>query len=401
MKRILSIAVIVSFLWIQGCGPIELREKSTKAFGEQQELDLQQSSTQNKEFASEPEKPSEPVQPLPIPDSDVPEIHKAKLAAVGDILIHSTVYKAAKTPNGFNFNPAFSKMKPYLLQADIALANQESMIGGVKHGLSTYPTFNSPQQIGDALKEAGIDLVTVANNHTLDRGEKVIQSALQYWDQLGIPYTGSFKDKEDRQRIRLMEKNGIIFSFLAYTYGTNGIPVPKDKPFLVNLIDLPKIKQEVALAKEQSDVIVASLHFGDEYTSMPNSFQKKMVQALADEGVHIIIGHHPHVLQPTAWVEGQGGNRSFVAYSLGNFLSGQRGNRKDIGGIVQIEVEKEIKEGKTIIRLINPAFVPTWVSKDLKTIHLLQDVPSKKQEFQQIRQHMKQWMPELKSYFFE
>lgn len=396
MKRILSIIMMVSSLWIQGCGPIELRENSTMASGEQQIPQNPVISSENTTpTVSEPEKPSSPIEPVE------PTIHKAKLAAVGDILIHSTVYKAAQTPNGYNFHPAFSQIKPYLSQADITLANQESMIGGVKHGLSTYPTFNSPQQIGDALKEAGIDLVTVANNHTLDRGEKVIQSALQYWDHLGVPYTGSFKDKADQERIRLIERNGITFSFLAYTYGTNGIPVPKDKPFLVNFIDLPKIKQEIALAKQQSDVIVVSVHFGEEYKTTPNSYQKEIVQALADEGVHIIIGHHPHVLQPTAWVEGREGNRSFVAYSLGNFLSGQRGDLKDIGGIVQIEVEKQVKGGKTLIRLINPAFVPTWVSKDLKTIYLLQDVKSKKQEFEKLRQHMKQWMPELKFYFFE
>lgn len=409
MNRILSILLAVSFLWIQGCGPVELREKNTMAFGEQQQPRLQTTRPQDLNIPSENASPpvsetmsqSDSVESTPIAASVEPEIYKAKLAAVGDILIHSTVYKAAQTPNGYNFNPAFSNMKPYLSQADITLTNQESMIGGVKHGLSTYPSFNSPQQIGDALKEAGIDMVTVANNHTLDRGEKIIQSALQYWDQLGVPYTGAFKDMSDQQHIRLLVKNGITFSFLAYTYGTNGIPVPKEKPYLVNLIDLTKIKQEVALAKQQSDVIVVSLHFGEEYTATPNAYQKEIVQALADEGVHIIIGHHPHVLQPTAWVEGKGGNRTFVAYSLGNFLSGQRGSLKDIGGIVQIEVEKEINDGKTLIHLINPAFVPTWVSKDLKTIHLLQDVKSKKQEFEKIRQHMKQWMPELKFYFFE
>lgn len=300
----------------------------------------------------------EPIQPKKL---DKPIVNRAKLVAIGDILLHQPVYNDAATPQGtYDFSPMFIQVKPLLESADIAVANQETMIGGKELGLSSYPLFNSPYEIGDALKDAGIDIVTLANNHTMDKGEQAIQNALSYWDQIQMPYTGAFQSFGDREEIRTMTKNDITFSFLAYSYGTNGMPVPEDKPYLINLIDLPLIQQDVKKAKDLSDVVVVSMHWGNEYESLPNTSQLELARELSKMGVDIIIGHHPHVLQPMDWIERPNGSKTFVMYSLGNFLSSQIGLDRRIGGIGGIEVTKTIFQGKTTITLNEPNFISTY-----------------------------------------
>lgn len=300
----------------------------------------------------------EPIQPKKL---DKPIVKSAKLVAIGDILLHQPVYKDAATPEGtYDFNSMFTQVKPLLESADIAVANQETMIGGKELGLSSYPLFNSPFEIGNALKDAGIDIVTLANNHTMDKGEPAIQNALSYWDQIEMPYTGAFRSFEDREEIRTLTKNDITFSFLAYSYGTNGMPVPEDKPYLINLIDLPLIQQDVNNAKALSDVIVVSMHWGNEYESLPNTAQLELAHELSNMGVDIIIGHHPHVLQPMDWIERPDGSKTFVMYSLGNFLSGQIGVDRRIGGIGGIEVTKTVHQGKMTITLKEPNFISTY-----------------------------------------
>jgi poly-gamma-glutamate synthesis protein (capsule biosynthesis protein) len=237
------------------------------------------------------------------------------------------------------------------------------MIGGSKLGLSTYPSFNSPQEVGDALKDIGVDFVTLANNHTLDRGEAVIQSALSYWDKIAIPYTGSYKNQEDADTIRIVEKNGIRFAILSYTYGTNGIPVPSGKSYLVNLIDMNKIKSDVGKtrsAENNVDVVIVAMHWGAEYQDFPNDEQKEWAQELADMCVDIAIGNHPHVLQPPAWVIGKDGHKMFVFYSLGNFISSQKELKQRLGGIGAIDVVKTMDGESSSIVLENPAFEPVY-----------------------------------------
>jgi poly-gamma-glutamate synthesis protein (capsule biosynthesis protein) len=320
----------------------------------------------------------------------------ATLSAIGDILIHDRVYNPAHVGNGqYDFMPFLTPVQSYLGEADITVANQETMIGGVEIGLSTYPSFNSPHEVGDALKESGVDIVTLANNHALDRGEEAIRNAIQHWNKISMPYVGSYVSSKDKMKIRTLERNGIIFSFLAYTYGTNGISVPQDKPYLVNVIDMEKMKQEILEAKELSDVVVVSLHFGQEYQRLPNDEQKKLARQTANAGADIIIGHHPHVLQPMEWIERADGKRSFVAYSLGNFFSGQNGDYKDIGGIMQIKVEKVEVNGERMVQLKNPSFIPTFVGEDY-TVSPLKKVAGKDAVYKEIINHMKLWLPELK-----
>lgn len=289
---------------------------------------------------------------------------EATISAVGDLLIHSTVYDAAKTgENSYNFNPILERVKTYLQETDISIANQETIIGGTEIGLSNYPSFNSPFEVADALQEAGVDIVSIANNHTLDRGEKAIMNAINHYEKIGMEYVGGYKSTEDKARLRTISQNGIEFSFLSYTYGTNGIPIPEGKEYFVNLIDREAIKKDVEEAKQNSDVVVVAMHWGVEYILYPNTEQEELAGFLAEIGVDIVIGHHPHVLQPMKFIERPDGSKMFVVYSLGNFLSGQKDDYKDIGGILQLHVEKFVDGSEKKIEIKVDNFIPTYVSQ--------------------------------------
>lgn len=320
----------------------------------------------------------------------------ATLSAIGDILIHGTVYKAAKTEEGYNFDSMFEKVKPFLEASDITVANSESIIGGSKIGVSTYPSFNSPYEVGDALKNAGIDVVSLANNHTLDRGRKAVENAINYWDSIDIAYTGAYLSAVDRNTITTVSKNGIEFSFLSYTYGTNGIPTPQGEEYLVNRIDKNLIQEDLKKAGEQSDVVVLSLHFGNEYQPLPNDEQKDLALFAAENGADIILGHHPHVLQPPEWIETPDGNKSFVIYSLGNFLSGQNEIPRQIGSILHLEIEKTVGPDIYKIDIKNPAFTNTFV-KNINyqsfEIDLLKNVHPNLNE--ETKAHLSSWINDL------
>ncbi|HSJ39321.1 MAG TPA: CapA family protein [Planococcus sp. (in: firmicutes)] len=328
--------------------------------------------------------------------SDFSQVRTASLSAVGDILLHSTVYNAAKTPDGYDFGPMFEKVKPYMEQSDITVANSESIIGGSGIGLSTYPSFNSPFEIGDTLKDVGVDVVAMANNHTLDRGLPAIENAINYWDEIGMERTGSYLSAEEREQITLMTANDITFSFLSYTYGTNGIPVPAGKEYLVNLIDKDLIKRDLERAREQSEVVVLNLHFGDEYQPMPNESQIDLAHFAAENGADIILGHHPHVLQPPAWIETSDGRKVFVIYSLGNFLSGQNEIPRQIGTIVTIDVEMKVGSHSSEIALKNPSFTNTFVKNRNYSwfeIDLLENVHPDLNE--ETKAHLSSWISDL------
>lgn len=341
----------------------------------------------------------------PIIDKQEPKQPAAStiiMAAAGDMLIHDCIYNAARTKDGYDFKPLFKEVKPYMASADLTFANQESMIGGAALGLSSYPSFNSPFEAGDALEDAGVDIVSVANNHTLDRGEQAVMRALKHWDQLGMAYTGAYKSEQDAASIRILRTPpGISAAYLAYTYGTNGIKVPAGKGYLVNLIDREKISRDLEAARKAADVVVLSLHFGNEYERVPNAAQKELVQLAADHGADVVLGHHPHVLQPIEWVPGKNGHQTLVAYSLGNFISGQKGTYKQTGGLLTWEVTKTAgSAGSAEIRVSKPAFMPTYVKygewKPRPMFRLKnEEIPGIEQAYADIKKHMSQSMPGL------
>ena len=309
--------------------------------------------------------------PIATSPSELVLTTSVSLSAVGDILIHERVYKDAQTTEGYDFNPMLQTVAPFMEQADITVANSESIIGGSEIGLSTYPAFNSPYEVGDALKKAGVDVVTLANNHTLDRGLPAIENAIRYWDQIGLVHAGSYLSADERSEIALMTRNDIIFSFLSYTYGTNGIQTPAGKDFLVNRIDPSIIHQDLKRAREISDVVILNLHFGEEYQKMPNAEQIELAHFSAENGADIILGHHPHVLQPPQWIDTADGRKAFVVYSLGNFLSGQNELDRQIGAILHLDIEKKMTADLSTVTIQNPAFTTTFVrSSNAKDYHV-------------------------------
>lgn len=269
------------------------------------------------------------------PEKPVEVEKKLSLVMVGDGLIHGSIYDNAKSGTGYDFTSILSEMKPIISSYDLAFYNQESILGGTELGLSTYPRFNSPYEVGDAFLDAGFNLVSLANNHTLDRGEQAILNSTNYWKTKNAYVSGSYSSEEDRNHILIKERNGIKYVLLAYTCWTNGLSIPNGKTYLLNRYDPEVVKRDIESVRDRVDLLMVSMHFGDEYSFTPSMEQKEIASYLAGLGVDIIIGHHPHVVQPIEFI-----NNTLVIYSLGNFISGQRGVEKLTGLMVSVDVVK-------------------------------------------------------------
>ena len=277
---------------------------------------------------------------------------KLSLIMVGDALLHGSVYRDAYKNGVYNFDSQLEYIKPIVQNYDLAFYNQESILGGTELGLSDYPTFNSPWEFGDAMINSGFNLVSLANNHTMDRGEKAVLNSCEYWkSKEDVLAVGSYCSKEDSEAIQIREKNGIKYTLLAYTYGTNGISVPQGKEYLVNLYSDEKVKNDIAKVRDKVDLLIVSMHWGTEYRTEPTEEQKREAEYLSSLGVDIIIGTHPHIIEPITYI-----NDTLVIYSLGNFISAQSTNN-DYNTMVElmtsVDIIKEEKDGQTTIKLDN------------------------------------------------
>ncbi|QHW35352.1 CapA family protein [Paenibacillus rhizovicinus] len=292
--------------------------------------------------------------------------HDATLIAVGDIMMHSPQLPGAydeKTAT-YDFKPFFASVKPIIEQGDWSLANLETPIAGKALGLSGFPRFNAPPELGDALKYAGFTTVTNANNHAMDRGAQGISMTLAKLKKLGFVTKGTARSQWEADQITIEKHAGISMGLLAYTYGTNGIPLPKTQPYAVSLIDEQAIIQDIGRLKAAgADFITVVLHFGTEYQTAPNEAQTKLARDLVAAGADIIAGSHPHVVQPYEFAEVTNPDGSvrkgLIIYSMGNFISNQRGNTKDFGVIYKVGIHKE--RGVTTIG--NVKAIPTWVHR--------------------------------------
>lgn len=288
---------------------------------------------------------------LPVKVEEPKEIvEKASLFMVGDSLIHSAVYGDADLGNGtYDFSPMISEFSSIISNYDLAFYNQETILGGTSLGLSSYPTFNSPYEVGDAFTNIGFNLVSLANNHTLDRGKQAIINSKNYWNSKGNVYTaGSYSSLEERNQIKVKEINGIRYAFFAYTESTNGIPIPNGEDYLVNMYSNEKAYQDIISVRDQVDIIIVSMHWGEEYSFEVSSRQREIASYLSSLGVQLIIGHHPHVVEPIEYV-----NDTLVIYSLGNFLSAQRGIDKLTGLMVSLDIVKTTVNSVSTITLEN------------------------------------------------
>ena len=266
--------------------------------------------------------------------------NRLTLVATGDNLYHDILFRP--NPQGVrDFSGYYLPVKPIIQSADIAFVNQETVFAGEAAGFSGYPRFNTPWEAGLALVQTGFNVVNQATNHTMDRGEAGVLSTLDYWDTVpGITVTGAYRSQEDRDSPAIIEMNGIKTGFLSYTYGTNGLPVPAGKPWLVALIDKAVMEREINALRPRCDFLVVSVHWGSEYTHTPEAGQRDLAAFMASLGVDLVIGHHPHVLQPMESIPKSGGGQTVVAYSLGNFISAQTNNNRLLGGILYAEVVK-------------------------------------------------------------
>ena len=272
---------------------------------------------------------------------------------VGDNLIHDTIYLDALQEDGtYDFTGMYKSVKKDMKDADIAFINQETMLGGVELGLSGYPTFNSPTEIAKNLKSTGFNLVNLATNHSMDKYQRGINNTLDaFRNAKGMVFDGIYDSQEAFDTIPTFEVNGITFSFLAYTYGTNGIPA--ENSYSVSYFDEARISQDVKEAKEISDVVIVSAHWGDENSFTPNAFQKSYAQLFADLGVDVVIGTHPHVIQPIEWVEGVEGNKTLVVYSLGNFIGGMLTTNNAINGMIEFDFVQDHETKEISVENVN------------------------------------------------
>jgi poly-gamma-glutamate synthesis protein (capsule biosynthesis protein) len=287
--------------------------------------------------------------------ADTPQT--VRIAAVGDIMLHSPQIKAGLRPDGsYDFRPFFKEVKLYLSSADLAVGNLETTLGGPGHSYSGYPRFNSPDSLVDAVKDAGFDLVSTANNHAMDTGEQGVIRTYQVITQKGLKPFGT-APSADLQKPVLVNKNSITFAFLAYTQMTNGIPVPK--PYLVNRINLPQIQKDIAAARKAgAEFVCVYLHFGIEYQREPNDYQVKTAHQVLEAGADVVFGDHPHVLQPLERVK-VNGKEKLIIYSLGNFVSNQTDPYTDEGVILYVDVVKDPAKHETTLK--NISFLPTFV----------------------------------------
>lgn len=303
------------------------------------------------------------------------------LLFMGDVMGHSPQIDGAYNPETktYDYQPVFEKVKHFFQKVDFAIANLEVTLAGKPY--KGYPQFSSPDALAVACKESGIDVFVTANNHSCDRGKEGIIRTLNVLDSLEIAHTGTFRNQEDfdKNNLLILSKNGISVGILNYTYGTNGLPIPEST--IVNLIDLERIKLEVEKAKEQNlDKLIVVIHWGVEYQQKQNKKQEDITNFLFENGVDVIIGGHPHVLQPMYYTPMTSlHNERLVVYSLGNFISNQRKSPCDGGAMFEITF---FKDGQTT-QIIDKGYHLVWVNKTQKINskhHLFEILPCKEYE---------------------
>lgn len=309
-------------------------------FGSSFKAGIKDSPVNNSQSGSASTEPASETETDELPDT------KVNIIAVGDDLLHlSLIESIAKDADGhYDFHQIFSGVKEDIEQADLAVINQETILGGEELGLSGYPCFNSPWSAGDALVDTGFDVVLGASNHALDKGKQGVLNTVNYWrtKHPEITLLGLNDSEEMQNKINIVEKNGIKFAMLNYTYGTNGIPMPKDMPYAVNMLDdKEKVLSDIKKAKEIADVVIVFPHWGAEYTYSPNAYQDEWTEIFYDNGADIVIGGHTHSIQPFEWYCKDGGRKMPVFYSLGNFVSGQKEWQTMLGSMAKLTVERK------------------------------------------------------------
>lgn len=307
------------------------------------------------------EEPTPQPEPSPLPEPEPeqepePEPISIRITAAGDNLLHNTVSMASELPEGgYDFYPIYEIISKIIDKSDIAFINQEVMLTGE---VSAYPNLAAPAENADALLQAGFNVINLATNHTLDKGVKGLEACLENVHARAFEAVlGAFQTEEESTQLCILEKQGIRFGFLSYTYGLNGYQLPADKQWKVSLIDEEKIRADLAAIRPECDYLIVSMHWGNEYQTAENDRQTELAQLLCDGGADLIIGTHPHVLQPMKWLEREDGHKTLCAYSLGNFVSNQHKRVTMLGGI--LEVELLFDPDGTLLETTSAGVIPT------------------------------------------
>ena len=305
---------------------------------------------------------------------------------VGDVLLHTPVSQSGLQKDGtYNYDYLFKFIKKKVKSSDVAMLNEEVLLAGSKFGISGYPQFNGRFEVGDSIEKAGFDVVLHATNHSMDKGKAGLISDLNHWKEAHpkLKVVGMYLTKKAANKITYVKKNGIKIAILNYTYGTNGLPLPSDMPFAVNLMTEAKVKADVKKAKKNADFVIVCPHWGTEYQDGIDSYQKKWTDIFLKLKVDLVIGAHPHVIEPVKWVSDKKGHKMLVYYSLGNFVNStaRRGAgtyRQYLGGMADVTLEKT-EDGKTSIK--EAKFIPmiTHYGQDRKiTTYFFKDYSAKK-----------------------
>lgn len=297
--------------------------------------------------------PEPTLAPTPEP-TPVPEV---KLVMAGDILLHTPLAESGKSPEGgYDFSAVFANLREEIEAADVALVNQEVIIGGAELGVSGYPSFNAPYELGDALAETGFDVVLHATNHALDKRKQGILNCLSFWRENypDMAVLGIHDSQESQQDIYVYEQQGIRIAVLNYTYGTNGVPLPEDMPYAVDMLQKDRVAADLKRAQELADFVIVCPHWGKEYVLEQTKDQENWAKLFAENGADLVLGTHPHVIEPIEQVASANGNQALVYYSLGNFVNWTSGTgagvaNRMVGGLAQVTVSLN-ESGDAVIK---------------------------------------------------
>lgn len=364
--------LILSLAAFSGCGrsaqPSGTGQQSVTAqpSGGQQSVTAQPSGTGQSSVTAQSPQPGMASVPAPAPTPEptpaptvaptptpVPEV---RLVMVGDILLHTPLAESGKkSEGGYDFSAVFANLKGEIEEADLALVNQEVIIGGEELGVSGYPSFNAPYELGDALADTGFDVVLHATNHALDKRKQGLLNCLTFWRENypEMAVLGIHDSQESQQEIYVYEQQGIRIAVLNYTYSTNGVPLPEDMPFAVDMLEKNRVAADLKRAQELADFVIVCPHWGKEYVLEQTKNQENWAKLFVENGADLVLGTHPHVIEPIEQMALADGSQALVYYSLGNFVNWTAGTgtgvaNRMVGGMAQVTVGLD-ENGEAVI----------------------------------------------------
>ena len=313
-------------------------------------------------------------------DSKTVSQDDATVVMVGDVLMHDKLIASGEQEDGtYNYDHLFSNVKEDIGSADIAIVNQETILGGKELRLTGYPSFNSPYEVGDAEADAGFDVILQGTNHALDRSARGIENCLDFWEKFypDIEVLGIHDSADDQRELCIVESKGIKIAILNYTYGTNGIQMPKGKGYLVDYLDEKRVRADIARAEKEADITIVCPHWGIEYSLEASDYQKKWAEIFLECGADLCIGTHPHVIEPIEILDDDKGDKMPVYYSIGNFVNATSGQGKGvanrmIGGMAEITIARN-KDGKAYVKETKVKPVVCHITDDSVTAYFLSD----------------------------